>query len=353
MKPNLRFLNQLPKITSLSADSLVIYDERLPRLDLSFAKWLQTVPCKYAVRSGEQLKDVDQFPKHIRKIFQLVGNSSVKNFKVIAVGGGTVGDFAGFIASVFKRGVPVIHVPSTWLAAIDSAHGGKTGLNVLGAKNQIGSFHQAEQILFVKSLLLNQPEERAFEASSELLKIALLVGGQLWKNLSAKKTFNAKVIWQLLPLAVDAKYKIVQLDPTEKNGRRYLLNLGHSMGHAFETIFHFPHGIAVMCGLEFSILYSQNIGLMSQKNFDEMNDARIWQALIDFRKRTKWRNLNYPALLLESEKTYLKALHKDKKKQSKKMISFVFLKSPGRPVIKNVLLEELVNEIRHQRRVLS
>src|SRR6185295_5151716 len=114
-----------------------------------FRNWLKKFPCRYGVKSGESLKDLEKFPGHCKAILQMTEKIETRPLQLIAVGGGSVGDFAGFVASTLKRGVPLIHVPSTWLAAIDSTHGGKTALNVAGIKNQIGTFKQAEKIIVV------------------------------------------------------------------------------------------------------------------------------------------------------------------------------------------------------------
>src|SRR5690606_36298588 len=108
---------------------------------------------------GEELKQIKNFPGHIRKISKVLGEANHRGLTIIVVGGGSVGDFGGFVASVYRRGVNLIHIPSTWLAAVDSSHGGKTALNVFSVKNQIGSFYPAKEIYLLEPLLATLPRE--------------------------------------------------------------------------------------------------------------------------------------------------------------------------------------------------
>src|SRR5690606_32869940 len=134
------FLNHFSKAAKVAdhRHSLVIYDQILARVSPQFRTWVNQFPFRYAVKSGETLKDLEAFAQHARKLSKIAEPLAPRQMTVVAVGGGSVGDFAGFFASIYKRGVSLIHVPSTWLAAVDSSHGGKTALNSFGAKNQFG-----------------------------------------------------------------------------------------------------------------------------------------------------------------------------------------------------------------------
>ena len=126
MKKNtLLFTTELPRLKDLGEEFLLIYDDILPRKVPAFKKWAQQFSLQYPVKAGEALKSVEQFPAHIAKIIRLCENTSSRRLTVVVVGGGSVGDFGGFVASILKRGVKLVQIPSTWLAAIDSAHGGK------------------------------------------------------------------------------------------------------------------------------------------------------------------------------------------------------------------------------------
>ena len=140
-KTKVEFLRKLPSRARL-ADALgyqpekflLIYDKRVIKSE-GLAKWMKEFKYHYPVTAGEGLKDLKTLPYHVKKIFRMVSPFSPQSLCVVAIGGGSVGDFAGFLASILKRGVPLIHLPTTLLAAMDSAHGGKTALNVHEFKN--------------------------------------------------------------------------------------------------------------------------------------------------------------------------------------------------------------------------
>lgn len=332
------FLESLPSFTTIAEETLVIYDDILPKVSKSFKKNLKTASFSYAVKAGESLKDIHHFPKHISRIVKLCEVASVSKLTIVVVGGGSVGDFGGFVASVFKRGVGLVQIPTTWLSAIDSAHGGKTAMNVADAKNQIGTFYPASKIIICKDILLSQPPARAYDAFGELYKIALIDGGNLWKNLSKENHVDATLIWKYLKDAIKAKYKVVSKDPTEKLGIRHVLNLGHTLGHVFEVLNSLPHGLAVNYGLTFCIELSRQNAVLSEKDYRAIKEAPISSFLLS------------PALdgLLPTNKSQLakvkKLLLKDKKKSQGQKIRFVLLKSAGKTVIKDIQIDDLLLE---------
>ena len=142
-KTQLQFYSKWPSAQGLQPKrSLIIVDQKV-RKHPALQKWLQKFPFVYTVEAGETLKQIENFPGHIEKILKISQSISERPLQIICIGGGSVGDFAGFVASVFKRGVDLVQIPSTWLSAVDSAHGGKNALNSKSAKNQIGTFHPA------------------------------------------------------------------------------------------------------------------------------------------------------------------------------------------------------------------
>jgi 3-dehydroquinate synthetase len=237
--------------------SILMIDSRVAKLPM-VKTWMKAFPFRRVLRAGEELKSLQSFQREVEYWQSHWGARLHRHFCVIAIGGGSVGDFAGFVASVYWRGLRLVHVPSTWLAALDSAHGGKTALNVLGAKNQIGSFYPAEEVILVRELLEAQPAERAVEARGELLKMALL-DGQSWSRRVRTALINGEadanlwqgLIWRCLPQVIDAKLRVVRRDPREENGQRQILNLGHTWGHVLESCLGWPHGRCVELGLHF------------------------------------------------------------------------------------------------------
>lgn len=343
----LHYVNQWPSPKKFGDEVLLIYDRIFDR-HAKVAAWVKQFPVRYAVASGEELKSLDRFPQHMTAILQKTHSFSSRRLKIVVLGGGSVGDFGGFVASVYKRGVELVHVPSTWLSAMDSAHGGKTALNARGAKNQVGTFYPAKDIYLIKPLLLAQPEERGFEALGELIKMALLAGGPLFAKLNRVSTLNAAALWSLLPYVVKEKYKIVAKDPEEKKGLRHLLNFGHTMGHVVEAHYGLPHGVAVLAGLQFALEWSYERGFMSQKDYLKLMQAPFWKKAVASKQRSTWKNLSMMALLSEKPQSFMHYLEQDKKKTSAKKLRFVFLKSPGKPVIAEVPLVEFIPEIARQ-----
>lgn len=343
----LHYVNQWPSPKKFGDEVLLIYDrifDRHPKV----ASWVKQFPVRYAVASGEELKSLKKFPQHMEAILQKTHSFSSRKLKIVVLGGGSVGDFGGFIASVYKRGVELVHIPSTWLSAMDSAHGGKTALNARGAKNQIGTFYPAKDIYLVKPLLLAQPDARGFEALGELIKMALLSGGPLFARLNRVSSLNASALWGLLPYVVKEKYKIVAKDPEEKKGLRHLLNFGHTMGHVVEAHYGLPHGVAVLAGLQFALEWSYGKGFMSQKDYLKLMQAKFWKKAVQAKQRSVWKNLSMMALLSERPKSFMHYLEQDKKKTSSKKLRFVFLKSPGKPIIAEIPLADFIPEIARQ-----
>jgi 3-dehydroquinate synthetase len=318
--------------------SLLVFDRRLLKVSREFSLWSRRFPFQYAVDSGEGLKDLRSFPAHVAKLGRQAEGLSPRDMTVVAVGGGSVGDFAGFFASTYKRGVDLMHVPSTWLAAIDSSHGGKTALNVSGAKNQIGTFYPASHVVLVRSLLETQPAIRVAEAMGELGKIALLDGGSWVKELENTSLEGASVLWEFLKHAIRAKMKVVLRDPYEKSGERQILNLGHTMGHVFEAAYGVAHGQAVAQGLFFAIEFSEHVGLLREKTTERaMRLLSERLGLYPQRPRRKLSAAEFYELLL-----------KDKKRAGVDQVTFVFIRGFGKPVRAVVNAVDLLSEAGRQ-----
>lgn len=323
-----KFVKDLSDIHSLSSsECLVIYDRILGK-NLEVNAWLKKFSKTYEVEAGENLKDLRGFPDHVEKLTKILAGTSRK-IKIVALGGGSITDFAGFFASTYKRGVKLVLVPSTWLAAIDSAHGGKNGLNSENFKNAIGTFYFPEKIYLVKSLLKSQPRERQAEAYGELLKIAL-ISGKLW----TKKFFEGKELklWKVLPFAVKAKYDVIAQDPFEEKGVRQILNLGHTLGHVIEKKSGLPHGVAVGHGIVFASRWSEKRGFLKKEN------QKIIEALINKFQENKIKFNPISKLDLEN------GLRGDKKINLGGKINFIFLRKPGKILLEEVSISDLTDE---------
>jgi len=318
-------VSRLPKLNG--QHSVLLYDARLEK---KHGAWIRKFPMRIQLQSGEKLKALSSFPAQMEKILALVQDVGRQDLQVVAFGGGSVGDFAGFVASVLRRGVRLVQVPSTWLAAMDSAHGGKTALNVGLYKNQIGTFYPAETVYLVREVLLLQPPERTAEAAGEYYKTWFLTPRAA--KLPAADRLTNQNLWGDLPRLVQTKWQVVRQDPYETKGRRILLNLGHTVGHVFEAALGLPHGVAVHMGLRFAIEWSKERGLWKSPELPEAqlpSAQTISQALRQISQPAKW-------------------LLRDKKLTHKNKIQFVFLRKPGYPVVQTVKLQELVNEWKRQ-----
>lgn len=334
------FRESLPSLSRDPAQSFVLlYDRRAAKSLARFSRWRDRFEVSYALSAGEKLKDVHSFAHHIARLVPMTRDLPRDRTRIVALGGGSVGDFAGFTASVLKRGVRLVHYPSTWLAAIDSAHGGKTALNVGGLKNPIGTFHPASEVVLVRELLQSQPRSRARDAYGELAKIALIDGGAWVKRLSASTATEGDLLWEFLRPAIASKLRIVARDPQETSGARAVLNFGHTLGHALEAHHGLNHGEAVAQGLIFAIEWSAGRGVMDRGLADE---ALQWLA----------SRFGIVSRVFELKPVprgeFLRILSQDKKRDSDRSVRFIFLEEPGVPRAMSVSLAELAREAARQ-----
>jgi shikimate kinase/3-dehydroquinate synthase len=166
---------------------------------------------------------------------------------VVALGGGVVGDVAGFCAALYQRGVPVVQVPTTVVAQVDSAYGGKTGVDLPEGKNYAGAYHQPAAVMVDPATIATLPPGELAAGWAEVIKTALIAGGTLWERVRAGAAFDT----DLVLACARTKLAVVAADERDE-GRRQVLNLGHTVGHAIETATayrRYRHGEAVGLGL--------------------------------------------------------------------------------------------------------
>ncbi|MCM2277773.1 MAG: hypothetical protein NDJ89_06825 [Oligoflexia bacterium] len=338
-KPALHFSARLPAPSRFGRSALLIHDRAISRHVPGFRRWARSFPASYAVDGGESLKSLDAFPGHMSRILSLADRLGARDLTIVVAGGGSVGDFGGFVASILKRGVKLVQIPSTWLSAIDSAHGGKTALNVGGMKNQIGTFYAAGEVHLVRELLEGQGEARVRDAMGELAKIALLEGGARWKRFAREPASGTKLLWRWLPPAIEAKYRVVARDPFERSGIRQILNLGHTLGHVLEAHYGLSHGEAVAQGLLFAVEWSRKKGTLAAAGYRE--SAALLYGKCAFRCRA-----GELRPLLRTR--FLQLARGDKKRTSADRVTFIFLAGPGKPAPREVTLSEFANEARAQ-----
>jgi 3-dehydroquinate synthase len=187
---------------------------------------------------------------------------------LIAIGGGVVGDTAGFAASTFSRGINLVHIPTTLLAAVDSSIGGKTGINYNETKNIVGSFYQPEAV-FIDVEFLTTLDSREFVSGlGEVIKYGFLTDGKLFeyvsRNLNRVFDYDIKILNKIISESVNFKINVVEVDEKE-SGLRQILNLGHTFAHAFEIEMNYQlrHGEAVLAGIMSAIILSEKLGLLN------------------------------------------------------------------------------------------
>ncbi|MEA2298274.1 MAG: shikimate kinase / 3-dehydroquinate synthase [Solirubrobacteraceae bacterium] len=178
---------------------------------------------------------------------ELARRGVARDDHLVGLGGGVVGDLAGFCAAAYQRGVPIVHVPTTLVAQVDSAYGGKTGVDLPEAKNYVGAYHQPGGVLVDTATLATLPDRELAAGYAEVLKTALIAGGELWRRVSE----DAPVDEATVTACARLKLGVVAEDERD-GGRRQVLNLGHTVGHAIESVTayrRYRHGEAVALGL--------------------------------------------------------------------------------------------------------
>ncbi|HEY8304284.1 MAG TPA: bifunctional shikimate kinase/3-dehydroquinate synthase [Solirubrobacteraceae bacterium] len=274
----------------------------------------------YAERLGGVARLVEMAPGERNKTLSsaeavwsaLVAGGMTRADHVVALGGGVVGDLAGFCAASYQRGVPVVHVPTTVVAQVDSAYGGKTGVDLPAAKNYVGAYHHPAGVLVDPDTLETLPSRELAAGYVEVLKTALVAGGELWERVAADEPLDERTI-----LAC-ARTKLAVVAEDERDaGRRQVLNLGHTVGHALETVTgyeRYRHGEAVGLGL---------LAALRLSGADELR-ARV-RALLTAR--------GLPVRLDgEDVEEILAATMRDKKRVGAQ-VPFVLLETPGEPRI--------------------
>jgi shikimate kinase/3-dehydroquinate synthase len=199
---------------------------------------------EFAIAPGEAEKTLASAEEVWRS---LIAAGMTRSDHLVALGGGVVGDLAGFCAATYQRGVPVVQVPTTLVAQVDSAYGGKTGVDLPEAKNYIGAYHQPAGVIVDPTTLATLPRGELAAGWVEVLKTALIVGGALWERVSAREEVDESIIFA----CARAKLAVVAADERDA-GCRQVLNLGHTIGHAIETATgygRYRHGEAVGLGL--------------------------------------------------------------------------------------------------------
>lgn len=217
------------------------------------------------IPNGESAKNKETKEMLEEELFKM---GCDKKTTLIALGGGVVTDLVGFTASVFLRGVSLILIPTTLLAMVDAAIGGKTGINNSYGKNLIGSIYHPKAVFIDLTLLETLPQKQWLCGFAEVLKLGLIYDSSIFKI--AKKDIHDPV---LIKKAVKGKISVIEKDPFEKSLRK-ILNFGHTIAHGLEKVsnYELAHGLAVAIGCVIEAHLSMSLGFLSEEEFKEIEE---------------------------------------------------------------------------------
>jgi 3-dehydroquinate synthase len=318
----------------------------------------------------EYFKDFAQsFGTQGRKfqLFQIPSGESAKSWKVVesiisfliehqfsrqsvlvALGGGTVSDVVGFVASIFLRGVPFVVIPTTLLAQADAAIGGKTAINHPLGKNLIGTFHAPQAVWIDVQFLTSLTDEAFLSGLAEVLKHAFIGDGDmpgerdipffdfLRQNRQKILARDLETLTEMVRRSCAIKRHIVESDPFEQHTRTFL-NFGHTLGHAIEQLSDYttPHGLAVSVGMRFALFLSSRVGTLS-----EFHRLELEAFLESFGLPKSLSDLK----LSFSLDALIRTMKRDKKNCST-AVRFVILKAQGQPEIVSIPVQTLEHEL--------
>ncbi|MGN6870168.1 MAG: 3-dehydroquinate synthase [Solirubrobacteraceae bacterium] len=262
------------------------------------------------IMPGEQSKTI----AHAEIVWtEMVRHGATRSDVMVALGGGVVGDLAGFCAATYQRGMRVVQVPTTLVAQVDSAIGGKTGVDLPEAKNYVGAFHQPSAVIADPATLQTLPPAELAAGYAEVVKTGLIAGGALWDRLQKGAPGSDP---EVIAACAHVKVRIVSQDERD-GGLRQVLNLGHTIAHAIETATgyaRYRHGEAVGLGL---------LAELRLSGADELR-AQVREMLLAAGLPTRLEGADVDAVIY--------ATGRDKKRTSAGPVPFVLCPQPGRPV---------------------
>ena len=328
------------KLNSINFNKcLLVIDNNIPsKMITKISKSLKGKKIfKYYFKANEKNKN----QKNVKKILDILLD---KNFSredcLISIGGGITGDVSGFAASLFKRGLKFINIPTTLLAQVDSSIGGKTGVNSKYGKNLIGSFYQPSLVLSDIQFLKSLSKREIICGYGEILKHSLIENKKFFiflnKNLKKILSLSSPFIEKAIYESCKIKKKIVEKDEKE-TALRKVLNFGHTFGHAYEAGLGYSHklnhGEAVILGMKTALNFSLRENMLSKNEYNliinHIDNSGLPSSI---KKHFSIKDLN----------KILSFMIKDKKNNSKK-INLVLLKNIGKPIFNKQYSAKKVN----------
>lgn len=326
-----RLLEELEKINCsknvlIVTDSVVskLYEEQVRKILLSGGYDVAT--CVF--KNGEENKNIDTILEISKALLR---HNADRKSTVIALGGGVVGDMAGFAASIYMRGIDFVQIPTTLLSQTDSSVGGKTGIDFMKAKNILGAFHQPKLVYINSSVLKTLPERELISGMGEVIKHSIIRDKEffefLFENTENVRNLSDDILLDMIYKNCSIKASVVSMDEKE-NGVRADLNFGHTFGHAVESYsdFELSHGECVGLGM----IAASKVSFM-RKLITEEEFLKIKEILKNYRFRTKTNIKNTDDVIL--------LMQKDKKKADGKL-KFVLPVGIGKVIKTSDLCEE-------------
>lgn len=291
---------------------------------------LERINVKNRIVIGEG--EVNKSPESVLYIWKILSDRGAKrNAVLVNVGGGLVTDIGGFAAACFKRGIKCINVPTTLLSQVDASVGGKTGMNFNGLKNEIGTFSLPDKVIIDISFLKTLPQRQILSGFAEMLKHALLAGGEHFEAVFSVSP--EQIDWEnfagLLEESVKVKYAVVKADPQEA-GIRKALNFGHTVGHAIESA-------AIEKGVELYHGDAVAYGMLAELYLSEVKMG--FESGLYERIRQHIRRI-YPSYIPQVPEECLYGLMLHDKKNEQEGVNFTLLRRPGEFSIDNYCSQE-------------
>lgn len=259
-----------------------------------------------------------------------------RNSIIVAAGGGTVTDLAGFAASIYMRGIKWVSVPTSFLGQIDAGLGGKTAVNLGGAKNMLGTFYQPALSVCDTAFLDSLPHAELRSGAGELVKYAMIgpagLRRTITKNLSHALSGDKSALTSCVAACAEFKLAVVAGDERDERGMRETLNFGHTAGHAFEAMAEgrLPHGEAVARGMRFALILSRDAGLLKPADLKKLD------ALVDALRLP-------PAKVRADFRRFLALVSMDKKARGAGN-RFILLKAPGKTAAARDIKDSLLKK---------
>ncbi|MBO5712817.1 MAG: 3-dehydroquinate synthase [Clostridia bacterium] len=274
----------------------------------------------YVLPHGEENKNGENYFKIINFLAE---NGFTRNDAVVTFGGGVVGDIVAFVASTYMRGITLIAVPTTLLSAVDSSVGGKTGIDLPSGKNLCGTFYQPNAVYINVNFLKTLPNREVVSGMGEVIKYAFL------SDTVNSELISKGVTKELIYNCLQIKANVVNNDEFE-NGLRMILNLGHTVGHAIESLsgYNYSHGECVAKGINYAIKLSKKV-----LNLSDNVTTKLYGVL----------NLyNFDLTCNFTAKELVNQIKKDKKSTGDS-VNFVLVEDVAKPVVKKISYTELEN----------